>query len=387
MPAGLMTAYDLTNGVILNMDTSIYMVSPIDSPMITGMGADGLSLVGTNGVDQISFSWQDEEILTPRSQLGANVTTGDAFIVVATGDRLKFSTGDLVRIVKGGGASEIVRVTGYSQTTSDALLVTRGWDTTSATNHTAGAGIRSLGILLPEGSAPEAGRSKDRDIRQNYTQIFGPEKVSASRTQQKIRRYGVANDFSHQAMNRVTELTLRREYAALYGLRFNSTDDKLRTTGGAFYFVGSANEDSTSTQLTVLTIAAAQQVAYNKGKPFDRLMCHPVALTDLNDIANTNIVRVTNVDSKRGRQPVTVVTTEHGDTTIARSRWIEPMDALGFNRENMVRRVFDVLQMEALAKTGDSREVMFVCEEGWQVKGAQHMFKFTGLGYVNTGAP
>lgn len=385
MPSGLLTAYDLTNGVILNMDTSIYLVSPLDSPMITGMGADGLSLTGTNGVDQISFSWQDEEILTPRSTLGANVTTGDAFIVVASGDRLKFSTGDLLRIVKSGGASEYVRVTGYSQTTTDALLVTRGFDSTTATNHTSGAAVRSLGIVLPEGSAPEAGRSKDRDIRQNYTQIFGPEKVSASRTQQKIRRYGVASDFSRQAMNRVSELTIRREYAALYGRRYNSTDTKIRTTGGAFYFV--SNEDSTSTQLTVLTIAAAQQVAYNKGKPFDRLMCNPVALTDLNDIDNTNVVRVTNVDSKRGRTPVTVVTTEHGDTTIARNRWIEPMDALGFNRENMVRRVFDVLQMEALAKTGDSREVMFVLEEGWQVKGAQHMFKFTGLGYTNTGNP
>jgi hypothetical protein len=387
MPAGIMTAYDLTNGVIINMDTSIYLVSPLDSPMITGMGADGLSLIGSNGVDQIEFSWQDEEILTPRSQLGANATTGDAFIVVATGDRLKFSTGDLLRIVKAAGASEIVRVTGYSQTTDDALLVTRGWDTTSPTNHTSGAAIRSLGILLPEGSAPEAGRSKDRDIRSNYTQIHGPEKVSASRTQQKIRRYGVANDFSHQAMRRVQELTIRREYAALYGLKFNSSDAKLRTSGGAFYFVGSANENSTDTQLTVLTIAAAQQVAYNKGKPFDRLMCNPVALTDLNDINNTNIVRVTNVDSKRGRTPVTVVTTEHGDTTIARNRWIEPMDALGFNRENIVRRVFDLLQMEALAKVGDSREVMFVLEEGYQVKGPQHMFKFTNLGYTNTGNP
>lgn len=386
MPTGILTAYDLTTGVIVSMDEAIYLVSPLDSPMITGVGADGLSLIGTQPVDQIEFSWQDETLLTPRSTLGANVTTGDAYIVVATGDRLKFSTGDLLRIVKAAGASEYVRVTGYSQTTTDALLVTRGFDSTTATNHSSGAAVRSVGSALPEGSNPEASRSKDRDKRTNNTQIFGPYEQVASRTSQGIKRYGVPNDFSRQAMNRVREMTIAREYAGLYGRKYNSTDSKIRTTGGVFSFVTS-NEDSTSTQLTTTTVSALQQLGYNKGKSGDRLMAHPVALADLNDIANTNIVRVTNVDTMRGRARVTVITTEFGDVTVARNRWIEPADAVLFSRENIVRKVFDVLQMERLAKTGDSDKVMFVCEEGWKVEGQQHMGKFTALGYTNTGNP
>ena len=40
---------------------------------------------------------------------------------------------------------------------------------------------------------------------------------------------------------------------------------------------------------------------------------NPVSLTDLNNITDTNIVRVEMADSRRGRARVTVVVTEYGD--------------------------------------------------------------------------
>ena len=43
------------------------------------------------------------------------------------------------------------------------------------------------------------------------------------------------------------------------------------------------------------------------------------------------------------------------------------------------------LVVEALAKTGDSDKVQIVCEEGLQVKGQQHMARFTNLdSYTDT---
>ena len=41
MPTGTLTAYDLTTGVIVDMDEAIYMVSAQDSPMITGVRRSG----------------------------------------------------------------------------------------------------------------------------------------------------------------------------------------------------------------------------------------------------------------------------------------------------------------------------------------------------------
>ena len=110
-------------------------------------------------------------------------------------------------------------------------------------------------------------------------------------------------------------------------------------------------------------------------------MCHPAALADLNSIADTNIVRTTNVDSMRGRRRVTVVSTEFGDISIVRNRWMAPSDALLLNQGSISRRVMTPLRAVPLAKTGDADSMMIVAEEGLEIKGEEHMGKFNTLGY------
>ena len=61
-----------------------------------------------------------------------------------------------------------------------------------------------------------------------------------------------------------------------------------------------------------------------------------------------------------------------------------PHDAMGFNRENVVRRVLQPLIYEALAKVGDSRQAEIVCEEGLEVKGQAHLFRFNSLSYTGS---
>src|SRR5688572_11372696 len=184
MPTGLVTAYDLTVGTKVNIDEAIYVLSPIDSPMISGLDSDGLSVIGSAPVDQIRFDWMDEEILTPRAKLGAASTTGDAFLTLAAAaDRLKFSTGDVVRVML-AGSTEVIRVTGYSVTTATILLVTRGYDGTTATGYAGTETVIGLGTALAEGSDPEAARSADRATSYNMTQIFGPTLIHMSGTEQ-----------------------------------------------------------------------------------------------------------------------------------------------------------------------------------------------------------
>jgi hypothetical protein len=374
---GMATAYDLTAGVIINMDESIYMISPIDSPMISGLGSDGLSVIGSEGVDEINFQWMHEELLLPRSLLAVTVTA-DVFITVATGDRAKFSTGDILKAHKPGG-TEFMRVTGYG-VTADTLLVTRGYDGTTATTYAATTVIIAVGQALPEGSNPENARHRDRTTADNYTQIFGPTKITMSRTEQKVKKYGVANEFTKQFFNRITENVIHREQAIVYGRKTNSATTKIRTMGGLDYYI-TTNVDSTSTQLTVTSVQVNQQICYNAGKVPDRIMANPASLADINAINDTTRVRQYIDDSKRGRVPVMEVWTEFGPISVVRNRWVSPFDAFGFNRDSVKRRILDSLQTTKLAKTGDSDEMMLVCEEGLEVKGQQHMFKMKALVY------
>jgi len=75
---GKVTSYDLAVGVKINMDELIYMISPIDSPFINGIGTDGRQLLASSGVDQTEFKWMDEELLLPRAQISATTGAGGA---------------------------------------------------------------------------------------------------------------------------------------------------------------------------------------------------------------------------------------------------------------------------------------------------------------------
>lgn len=377
--SGLTTAYDLTVGVVVNMDETIYMISPMDSPLISGLASDGLSVLSTNPVDEIQFFWMEEEILTPRSALNGAVTTGDTFITLTTGERLKFSTGDLIRIVK-AGATEILRVTGLGST-AETLTVTRGYDSTTATNYASLAVVIGLGTALAEGSNPENSRQRDRSQVDNYTQIFGPTKITMSRTEQNVRKYGVPNEYTKQLYNRITENTISREQAILYGRKTNSTTTKIRSMGGLDYYI-TTNTDSTNTQLTDLVIQTNQQTCYNAGSLPDRLLVNPASLKDLNTVADTSRVRQYMDDPKRGRVAVMEVWTEFGVLPMVRNRWVHPFHAFAIKRDSCPRRIFAGLQMTRLAKTGDSDETMIVCEESLEVKGQRHMFKMTALSYA-----
>jgi hypothetical protein len=380
MPLGMATAYDLTVGVKVNMDELIYLLSPQDTPFLTGVGGDGLTLIGTEPVDQIEFAWMHDTILTPRSGLGGITTGGQNWLTVTAGDLTKFSTGDVITLQVAGNTTEHIRVTGYG-TTTDSLTLTRAYAGTAMTYATSSI-IVGVGTALAEGSTPETARTVDRVQATNLTQIFGPTKLDMSRTEQQVSKYGVSNEWTHQLMARMKENAISREQAYLYGTKSNSTTTKIRTTSGLRAFI--STNVTTATVLDVTTLTAVQLTAYNRGGFADVVMANPVGFTSMNDANNTAIVTQSVESAMRGRVRVQFVDTEFGSVLCARNRWMMPQDAFGFNREQVTRRILQGLIFERLAKIGDSDQGQIVCEEGLQVKGETHLFRFNSLGYVGS---
>lgn len=364
------TSYDLTTGVIVDMDEAIYLVSPVDSPFLTGVDSDGLSILSSQPTNEKKVEWMHDAILTPSTTLAANAISTAVSLTVATGDALKFSIGDLVIV-----ESEIIRIDSCPD--SSTLTVTRGtpYGTTGA--HTTGAQVVGVGQALPEGSDPPLPRFTDRSPFYNVTQIYGPEAVSLSKTEQIVAKYGVPNEMAHQLFQRTQELSIRREQAILYGQRIEDTNR--RSMGGLFYYI-STNSTGTAV-LNVTSVAAMQQSCWSNGGMPDRLAANPIALTDLNALADTSRVRMDFADNRRGRVPIMVVITEFGELTVVRNRWLRTTDAALFKRDQVVRRPLRPLTLEPLAKTGDRDTMMMVCEESLEVKGQQHCAEFTALSY------
>ena len=379
---GKVTSYDLAVGVKINMDELIYMISPTDSPFINGIGTDGRQLLGSSGVDQQEFKWMDEELLIPRATVtdtGA-AGAGATDVTVSTSDIYKFQVDDLITIGEADAAvnAAVKRVTHVN--TDAGVLTLADWANASAwPATTAGHAdtVICVGTALVEGSDPGEARSAARTIRTNCTQIFGPTPIHMSRTEQQVSRYGVSDEFAKQVYGRSVENVITREQAYLYGQYNNDTSNKRRSTGGLNYHITS-NTDTTTT-LTLAALEALQQKCYNAGGMPDLLIANPASFKDLNDSDNTETVRHVIDDPRRGRVPTMSIITEFGETQAVRNRWCHAETAFLVAKEGISRRVMQPLVVEALAKTGDSDKVQIVCEEGLQVKGEQHMGKFTNL--------
>ena len=379
---GKVTSYDLAVGVKINMDELIYMISPTDSPFINGIGTDGRQLLGSSPVDQQEFKWMDEELLIPRATVtdtGA-AGAGATDVTVSTSDIYKFQVDDLITIGEADAAvnAAVKRVTHVN--TDAGVLTLADWANSDAWPATTAAHadtVICVGTALVEGSDPGEARSADRTIRTNCTQIFGPTPIHMSRTEQQVSRYGVSDEFAKQVYGRSVENVITREQAFLYGQYNNDTSNKRRSTGGLNYHITS-NTDTTTT-LTVAALEALQQKCYNAGGMPDLLIANPASFATLNAVSDSGRVRTVIDDPRRGRVPVASVFTEFGETQMLRNRWCHAETAFLIAKDGISRRVMQPLVVEALAKTGDSDKVQIVCEEGLQVKGEQHMGKFTTL--------
>lgn len=373
---GTPSSWDFTVGIKIDIDELIYFGDPLDTPLLTGVGADGLSVLGTLPTDQVKYSWLNEEGLTPRAALTAAQLATDTTISVGATNQARFAVGDILAIV---GKDEILRVTAYSGAAS--LTVERSFGDEAAVALAVGDIVYSIGYALPEGSAPGDSRQRDRTDDWNCTQIFGPESVAITRTEQSRSKYGVSDEFAHQLMRRLDELNLRREFALVYGRRIYNETSNLRTMGGMKHFITAGGVvDSASTTLTVAAIESMMASMYDAGGLADRLMAKPSAFANLNS-AHDGILETTIDEARRGVVRAEYVNTEYGSVTLVRNRWMEGRDAALFRREGCIRRPFDPVLIEPLAKTRDAQELMIVCEEGLEVKGAQHMGWFNALSY------
>ena len=198
MPTGIITSYDLTVGVKINMDEAIYFLSPMEVPLLAGFDGSGNSVLAQAPVDERTFYWMDEEALLPRSQLAAAATTGTAFLTVQSGHQLRFSTGDLITVHE-AGHSETMRISAYG-TTADTIVVDRGYAGTAG-DIASGVTVISVGTGLAEGSDPNAARSIDRTEEYNYTQIF-KDAVTVSDTHAGLSKAGRARELPYQVLKK-----------------------------------------------------------------------------------------------------------------------------------------------------------------------------------------
>ncbi len=369
---GTFQTYDLATGVKLDVEDVIWLISPFDVPLQGGMGADGRTALSVSNVTEKKIEWLDEQLLTPKSTLAAQVvTTTQTTIQVAAGTGVNFQTGDVLQI-----GTEQVNVTAYGSTT-DYLVITRGFNSTTPVAFTTGETVIGIGSALAEGSDPPAARAVDRVDRFNYTQVFGPVAVQVSGTEQVVQKYGlVGTEFDHQVANRIKEQSIAVEQAILNGIPSAGSATVGRTMGGFAYYITS-NVDATTTTLTDSAFMAQMQACFDAGGNPDRFVVGSKQKRVISGLDSTNI-RYQQQTNTRG-QVVEFYDTDYGRVSIILDRWALTNQGFLFSREQATLATLRPMQFEMLAKTGDSVKGQVVAERSMRFRRQSHAAYFNAL--------
>jgi hypothetical protein len=371
MTTGKVSTYDLTVGVKLDVEDTIWLISPFDVPLLGTNGADGRSTLSHDTCFEKKVEWLDETLLTPTSTLAATATTGETVLTVASGDQLKFQTGDIIL-----HGTEYVRVTDYG-TTADTLIITRAYASSTATTLTSGDVVVGVGSALAEGSDPPAARSIDRNNRYNITQIFGPTKVHVTGTENVVAKYGLhSTEFDHQVANRVKEQMVQLELAIMYGTRNEDSGNKWRTMGGFTYYI-TTNVDSATTSLTEATLLTQLQACYTAGGSPDRILVGPKQKKTVSGFTGSTLFR-TQGDGTRGAVVDTYLS-DFGPQSVVLSRWVRTPDLFIFSREQAEVDTLRPATFEMLAKTGDAISGQVVMEKTMKFRRQQWSARFSAL--------
>jgi hypothetical protein len=301
------------------------------------------------------------------------MVTADTVLTLTTGDRTRFATGDVVVI-----GVETIRITGYG-TTAETVTVTRAVAGSATTAATAAAVI-GVGTALKEGSDPENFRFIDRSQLYNMTEIFGPYLIQLSESEQRISqlggKFGTNDEFNHQVTNKVREISVGVEQAALYGNRVEDTSNDWRAMGGCVYYIAT-NVDSTTTDVTYSKLLDEWQNSYANGGLVDTLVMGPGQKRKFSNLDSASI-RLERTDTTRG-QVVGTVMSDFGMADTVLDRHCKTTDIFGLDRQWISWAVLRPMAIEPLAKTGDSMKAQVVAEKSLRFRMEKRHFRFSAL--------
>lgn len=379
MPLGVISTYDLNVGIIVDIDPLIRMLSPSETPLQSGLGSDGNTVLSMNSCFEKKVEWQDDTLLTPQSTTGASIADAvTTTVTVATGEQLRFAVGDVIQV-----ENEKMRITAYGGG-ADQLTVTRGvFGTTAAAHTTVGTLITNLGAALPEGSDVGSTRSQDRTNRFNVTQIFGPTGVSVTGTEMAVKKYGLrTTEFDYQGAMRAKEEAIKLEQSLLYGTRFEDTGNEWRQMGGMFFYV-TTNVDSAGSAITETRLLDRLQTSWDLGGNPNKALLGSKQKRAVSALGGQSgdpagNIRLGRMDNGRG-QVVEYFDSDFGRIDFIKHRWMRPTDILIFSREQATIRTLRPFQFKMLGDTGDSTKGMIVCEKTLQFEAERWAAKFTAL--------
>jgi hypothetical protein len=276
----------------------------------------------TKTANNSTFEWIEKDLAARWDQINHADYTNETSIVVDNGDY--FSVGDVVNVPR---TAEKMLVTAVDPTT-DELTVVRSYGPTAIGTLVNNEDLQIIGNAYAEGAVSGSAKSHIETYPFNYTQITRTP-LQITRTEMNSENYTGADRPRLRAEKNI-EHRLDLERTALFGERLldtsspGTTDGPVRTTGGAFYFLtGATNETDAGGILSASEMESfCQDVFQHTGAGNTRLFVASPLLISVFDLIALGRMQLVPSDKVYG-MTVKQWVTGHGTLMIVKHRLLE----------------------------------------------------------------
>ena len=341
---------------------------------------DFVSMIGISNevAKQTKHSWIEDALNAvtikqsggTANQLALGTTSG-TLLVLSASQAARITAGSLLKNQL-SGKTEVIQVTALS---TNSATVVRGFGSTSAVTHAAGAVWDIIANPRPQGMTGPKDESTTRGLKYNFTQIFS-KGVKITGTAQAIEHAGVSAEDNYQIDLRLREMKRELDRTAIMGIRAATdvVDATYGTMGGMIDFCGflnTTNNISTAETLTTSVLNTMIKKCWDVGLTPTHILVGGVQKQKISSF-DAEYRRSSISDRSAGYTVEDYISDLGISLRVIVDRWMPTDVAIVFDSAKVKimplngRSFF----LEQLAKTGDSNDWQIVGEYTMEVRNA-----------------
>jgi len=261
---GQVSTYDNTVGIKRVVSDRIEMSEPMEFPLMKALGINANKFNFVNEPGKM-YEWQEDTYTPIQDALNEDTvaTSNSADVTLSVSHGEYFHSGDIIKI-----DSEYIYVDSIS---SDDLTVVRAHGGTQAT-HASTSTVYIVSQARIEGADASDSPTQDVSTGYNYSFIMHGN-VEVSRTNELIKRYGIASLVDREIDKKMDELMRVLTRKPYYGTRAAGSATAGRDAGGFDTFITTNLYDQSSVRLTRSAMDTANRAIFDAGGTADLIVC------------------------------------------------------------------------------------------------------------------
>lgn len=341
---------------------------------------DFVSMIGISNevAKQTKHSWIEDALNAvtikqsggTANQLALGTTSG-TLLVLSASQAARITAGSLLKNQL-SGKTEVIQVTALS---TNSATVVRGFGSTSAVTHAAGAVWDIIANPRPQGMTGPKDESTTRGLKYNFTQIFS-KGVKITGTAQAIEHAGVSAEDNYQIDLRLREMKRELDRTAIMGIRAATdvVDATYGTMGGMIDFCGflnTTNNISTAETLTTSVLNTMIKKCWDVGLTPTHILVGGVQKQKISSF-DAEYRRSSISDRSAGYTVEDYISDLGISLRVIVDRWMPTDVAIVFDSAKVKIMPLNgrAFFLEQLAKTGDSNDWQIVGEYTMEVRNA-----------------